>query len=69
MRDIRLRLKQCIDAHKKREDEFMHSVRMWIAVVLLVLCVAGCGETLRGIGRDVQRVGRGVKTIFVSDSY
>lgn len=33
---------------------------------LLVVLLAGCGETIRGAGKDVSRVGRGVKTIFVS---
>ncbi len=38
-----------------------------ISLVLLVLLVfAGCGETLRGMGKDVTRVGRGLKTIFIS---
>jgi len=34
--------------------------------LLLVLFVSGCGETIHGVGKDVSRVGRGVKTIFVS---
>lgn len=36
------------------------------AWLLLVLFVSGCGETIHGVGKDVSRVGRGVKTIFVS---
>jgi len=36
-------------------------------VVIVVFFVTGCGETVRGLGRDMNRVGRGVKTIFVSD--
>ena len=27
----------------------------------------GCGETLNGIGKDVKRVTRGVKTVFIRD--
>lgn len=38
-----------------------------IAVCLLLTILAGCGETVRGIWRDSQRVGRGVKTIFIAD--
>ena len=37
-------------------------------LLLIILILQGCGETVRGVGRDVSRVGRGVKTIFVSDS-
>jgi len=36
-------------------------------LIMLVIMTQGCGETIRGIGRDVGRVGRGIKTIFVSD--
>jgi predicted small secreted protein len=28
----------------------------------------GCGETVRGVGKDGSRVVKGIKTIFVSDS-
>ena len=31
----------------------------------LVAGLIGCGETIRGVGRDFSRIGRGVKTIFV----
>ena len=37
-------------------------------VVVGILVLQGCGETLRGIGRDASRIGRGVKTVFISDS-
>ena len=38
-----------------------------LLAVFIGIFTAGCGETLRGIGRDVNRMGRGVKTIFLSD--
>ncbi|MBN1687486.1 MAG: hypothetical protein JW893_00115 [Candidatus Omnitrophica bacterium] len=44
-----------------------------LKAVLLILLFAflieltGCGETVRGMGRDLARVGRGIKTIFISD--
>lgn len=42
-----------------------------IALSLLILCFAatlvGCGETMRGIGTDMQRIGKGTKTIFIRD--
>lgn len=41
----------------------------WMAVVILGLFIlSGCGETIRGVGRDAMRVGKGVKTIFFSGS-
>lgn len=36
-------------------------------VLLLMAHLAGCGETITGIGKDVKRVGQGVKTIFFRD--
>ena len=38
------------------------------AAILALLCagLSGCGETFRGVGKDVSRIGYGVKTIFVS---
>lgn len=42
-----------------------------LAIILVLVTVSailsGCGETMRGLGKDFHRVGRGVKTIFVSD--
>jgi len=38
------------------------------AFFLFVLFLAGgCGSTIRGIGKDVSRVGHGIKMIFVSE--
>ncbi len=42
------------------------SAAKWVVFLLLVLLVAGCGETIQGIGKDTLRMVRGVKTIFVS---
>jgi len=39
-----------------------------VILIIAVFLIQGCGETLRGIGRDFTRIGRGFKTIFVSDS-
>jgi len=32
----------------------------------LILCIAlaGCGETISGVGKDINRMGRGVNTFF-----
>ena len=35
--------------------------------LVVTLLLQGCGETFRGIGKDIGRIGRGVKTVFVSD--
>lgn len=39
-------------------------------IVLVFICIStiGCGETFSGAGKDVRRMGKGVKTIFVRDS-
>ena len=31
-----------------------------------VILLTGCGETIRGVGRDTSRIAYDVKTIFVS---
>ncbi len=41
----------------------------WLAVAILgIFIFSGCGETVRGVGRDTARVGKGVKTIFFTGS-
>ena len=35
---------------------------------ILVLQLVGCGETVQGIKKDAQRMGKGVRTIFIRDS-
>ena len=39
-----------------------------ILLCILVLQISGCGETFHGAGKDIQRVGKGVKTIFIRDN-
>jgi len=36
--------------------------------LISVLVLSGCGETVRGIGRDCRRIGAGVKKIFIADA-
>ncbi len=40
--------------------------RVVLALLLLTICVVmfGCGETVSGVGKDVNRMGRGVSTFF-----
>lgn len=41
---------------------------IWLVVMILgIFVLSGCGETIRGVGKDAKRVGRGVYTIFISD--
>ena len=37
-----------------------------LAILILVICVAlvGCGETISGVGKDVNRMGQGINTFF-----
>ena len=39
-----------------------------ISVIMVALELSGCGETFHGIGKDIKRVGKGVKTIFIRDN-
>jgi len=38
-----------------------------LALVFVSTMLAGCGETVSGIGKDASRIGKGVQTIFVRD--
>ena len=40
--------------------------RILLLVIILAACVIleGCGETLSGIGKDANRMGKGVSTFF-----
>lgn len=37
-----------------------------LALLLIAVCVIlyGCGETVSGVGKDVNRMGRGISTFF-----
>lgn len=39
-----------------------------LLLISFALMLAGCGETLNGISKDVKRMGKGVKTIFVREA-
>ena len=41
-----------------------------ILVLVIFICVSitGCGETIKGVGKDVDRVKNGVQTIFFRKS-
>jgi predicted small secreted protein len=35
-----------------------------ILLMLVVIMLSGCGETISGVGKDVNRMGKGVSTFF-----
>lgn len=37
-----------------------------IVILLLIICSAlvGCGETVSGVGKDVDRMGKGINMLF-----
>ena len=36
-----------------------------ISLLLVVVFLAGCGETVNGMVKDTQRIGSGVKKVFI----
>ena len=44
----------------------MNTVRIFGVLLLASLVLSGCGETFGGIKKDTLRIGKGIKTIFVS---
>ena len=53
--------------NRAREEQGMrtHAIRWLVGVLLVVLMglTAGCA-TMRGMGEDVQSLGRGIKKVF-----
>ncbi|MFC1548508.1 hypothetical protein ACFL5E_00960 [Candidatus Omnitrophota bacterium] len=39
----------------------------FVSLLLLVVFLAGCGETVNGAIKDTKRMGTGVKKIFIRD--
>lgn len=46
----------------------MKNILKITAVVVLLAAMAGCGETIGGVGKDASRIWYGTKTIFVSQN-
>ncbi|MDD5136068.1 MAG: entericidin EcnA/B family protein [Candidatus Omnitrophica bacterium] len=43
----------------------MKKIAMIITMLLVTAAVlSGCGETVSGVGKDVNRMGRGISTFF-----
>ena len=39
-----------------------------VSLLLLVVILAGCGETVNGVVKDTKRIGSGIHKVFVRDS-
>jgi predicted small secreted protein len=41
-----------------------------LVLILIFFCLelSGCGETVQGVKKDAQRMGKGVRTIFIRES-
>lgn len=46
----------------------MRRAMAFIIFISFCAALAGCGETISGVGKDAGRIGKGVKTIFIKDS-
>ena len=62
-----MRMLSIRETNRKRKGTKMKTISTLCGILLLIVILAGCGETIRGIGQDVNRMGRGIKTIFVSE--
>lgn len=43
-------------------------VLLFFLCISLMVLVAGCGETVSGVGKDITRIGQGTRKIFIRDS-
>ena len=43
-------------------------VCLLLLLVFAMLILAGCGETVNGVGKDIKRIQKGIKTVFVRDT-
>ncbi|MGB2630145.1 MAG: hypothetical protein WBD24_03890 [Candidatus Omnitrophota bacterium] len=46
----------------------MNKALIFVSLLLLIAFIAGCGETIRGAAKDTNRIGQGIRKVFVSDS-
>ena len=45
----------------------MKKIAAIISLIVLTAFLAGCGETVHGVVKDSQRIGQGVRKIFVRE--
>ncbi len=44
----------------------MRKFKLLLLALTVILFLSACGETLRGAGKDIHRIGKGIRMIFVS---
>ena len=42
----------------------MKNIALALIMVAILTALSGCGETFSGVGKDVNRMGKGVSTFF-----
>ena len=42
----------------------MQKVTLILLALITCAALAGCGETIRGVGKDTGRMGKGISTFF-----
>lgn len=42
----------------------MKNAVLALAIISIIVVLSGCGETVSGVGKDINRMGRGVSTFF-----
>ena len=42
----------------------MRGIALMTLILVTAVMLAGCGETVSGLGKDVNRMGRGINTFF-----
>ena len=47
---------------------FLKKMILTAFLAIIIFQLTGCGETVQAIGKDVRRMGKGVKTIFIRES-
>ena len=45
----------------------MKKTLLLLILAIIGMYLAGCGETVSGIGKDAGRIGKGVKTVFIRE--
>jgi predicted small secreted protein len=45
----------------------MRKIAAVIAMLIIVVLIAGCGETVNGMVKDTKRIGGGVKKVFIRE--
>ena len=43
------------------------SISIFLLLIFVSILLAGCGETISGMAKDVKRIGKGTKTVFIRE--